>query len=84
MAEEKFIGKIIHYYPKISVGIIELDDELKVGDKVHIKGKDNDFEQAIGSIQIEHANVDYARKGDSVGIKIDNKVKEGDFVYLVK
>ena len=81
--EEKLIGKITHYFGKISVAIVELSRVLKVGDKVHIKGHSTDFEQDISSIQIEHEDVKKAKKGDAVGIKVDEKVREGDEVYLV-
>lgn len=83
MAEEKLIGKITHYFGNISVGIIELAEELKVGDKIHIKGSSTDFEQTVDSIQIEHQNVDSAKSGDAIGIKVDQKVKENDQVYKV-
>jgi len=79
--EEKLIGKITHYYGNIGVGIIELIGNLKVGDTVHIKGKSTDFEQEVDSIQIEHQPVDKAKKGDVVGIKASQKVKEDDEVY---
>ncbi len=81
--EEKLIGKITHYFGKISVAIVELSRVLKVGDRVHIKGHSTDFEQDISSIQIEHEDVKKAKKGDAVGIKVDEIVREGDEVYLV-
>lgn len=81
---EKLIGKVVHYFNKISVGIIEITDgELKVGDTVHIKGHTSDFQQQVGSIQVEHAPVEKAKKGDAVGIKVDAHVHEHDQVYLV-
>lgn len=79
---EKLIGKITHYYNSIGVGIIELTDSLKVSDMIHIKGKNTDFDQTIDSIQIEHEPVESAKKGEVVGIKTNQKVKEGDEVYL--
>lgn len=81
--EEKLIGKIIHYYGHLGVGIIQLSDILKVGDTVHIKGHTSDFTQPVLSIQIEHASVKEAEAGDSVGIKINEKVHEHDLVYKV-
>jgi len=82
MAQEKSIGKISHYYDKIGVGIIELAGSLKAGDTIKVKGKDTDFEQVIDSMQIEHEQVEKAKKGDVIGIKMNQKVKEGDEVYL--
>lgn len=82
MNDEKLVGKITHYYNNIGVGIIELNGSLKAGDAVHIKGKDRDFEQTVDSMQIEHKEVNSAGKGDVIGIKIKEKVKEGDEVYI--
>ena len=81
--EEKQIGVISHYYGKLSVGIIDLTDSLKVGDTIHIKGAHDDFTQSIDSIQIEHATVSEAKKGDSVGIKVINRVHPNDQVFKV-
>ena len=81
--EEKLIGKIVHFYGNISVGIIELSDALKVGETVHIKGHTSDFTQQVSSMQIEHAKVDQAKAGDSVGIKVDQKAHVHDSVYKV-
>jgi putative protease len=82
--EEKLIGKITHYYNKINVAIVELSATVKIGDKIHIKGHATDFEQTVSSMQIEHQNIETAKKGDVIGLKVDQKVKEGDLVYVVK
>jgi translation elongation factor EF-1alpha len=81
--EEKLIGKIVHYFGKIQVAIIELTGELKKGDKIHIKGHSTDFEQDITSMQIDHVDVEKAKKGDAIGMKVDQKVREEDEVYLI-
>ncbi|MFA5360687.1 MAG: translation elongation factor-like protein [Candidatus Paceibacterota bacterium] len=81
--EEKLIGKITHYFNKIEVAIIELSGELKKGDRIHIKGKSTDFEQDVSSMQIDRQDVEKAKKGDAIGLKVDEKVKEGDEVYLI-
>ncbi len=81
--EEKLIGKITHYYGKIGVGIVELSAPLKVGDKIHIKGNSTDFEQVVESIQVEHQNVNSAKQGEVIGLKVKDRVREGDEVYLV-
>ena len=80
----KPIGTIEHYYSKLGVGIVKLSDSLKVGDQIKVKGHTTDLEQIIDSIQINHQDVQTAKKGDVVGIKIKDKVREDDKVYLTK
>lgn len=81
---EKLIGKITHYFGHISVGIIKIENgELNVGDTIHIKGHTSDFTQQVSSMQVEHEQIQKAKKGDDIGIKVDQKVHEHDEVYLV-
>ena len=84
MAKEKSIGKVTHYFGKIDVAIIELTKTLKVGKKLRFSGHGADFEQQVESMQIEHKEVQKAKKKESVGVKVDQKVKEGTEVFLVK
>jgi translation elongation factor EF-1alpha len=81
--QEKEIGKITHYYGHIGVGIIELSDTLKLGESIHVKGHSSDFTQPVDSMQIEHAGVSEAKSGDSIGIKVGQKVHPGDKVLKV-
>ncbi len=81
--QEKEVGTVTHYYGHLSVGIIELQDVLKIGDTVHIKGHTDDFTEAVESMQIEHANVTEAKAGDVIGIKVTQKVHPHDKVYKV-
>ena len=81
--DEKEIGVISHYFGKISVGIIDLKDMLKVGDSIRIKGAHDDFIQKIDSMQIEHTTVNEANKGDSIGIKVGSLVHVNDKVYKI-
>lgn len=83
MAEEKLIGKVSHYFTKISVGVIELEDTVKVGDTIHIKGATTDFAQQIESMQIEHESINEAKVGQSIGLKVNEPVRENDKVYKV-
>lgn len=78
------IGTITHFYSDIDVGIFKLTGDLHVGDKVNIKGYTTDFEQEIESIQYDHENIDQAKKGQEVGVKVNEKVREGDEVFLVE
>lgn len=84
MAEEKkLIGKVTHYFSKISVAGIELSDTLKVGDKISIEGATTSFEEILDSMQIDNKGVAEARSGDVIGIKVKDKTRPGDHVYLV-
>lgn len=83
MAEAKLkeVGKISHFYPKINVAIVEVTAPIKVGEKILVKGGVTNFEQAVESMQIEHKNIQSAKKGNSIGMKVIDKVREGDVVY---
>lgn len=82
-AEKKPIGKVIHYYDKISVAIVRLEKKLSVGDRVKFVKGDNVFEQTVESMEIKHGKLTEAKPGDEVGIKLDQTAKEGTFVYTV-
>jgi putative protease len=79
--EKKLVGKVTHYFTKISVAVVELSDELKVGDRVSIEGATTNFQQTVGSMEIEHQPVQSASAGQSIGLKVDQRVREGDLVY---
>ncbi|NQV09161.1 translation elongation factor-like protein [Candidatus Woesearchaeota archaeon] len=83
-AKEKEVGKISHYYSHLGVGVVELSGTLKKGDKIHIKGATSDFTQNVVSMQIEHDKVEEAKKGQSIGMKVKDHVREHDAVFLVK
>lgn len=80
-SEEKPVGKVISYYSKINVAAINLEGSLKVGDKIRLKGHTTDFEQTVDSMQIEHKKVEKAKKGDSIGIKVAERVRPNDMIY---
>ncbi len=87
MPEENFkiegdkIGKISHYFGQIGVAVIDLTGDLKVGDKIRIKGATTDFEQEVNSMQIDKEPVNEAGSGQSIGLKAGDKVRVGDEVY---
>lgn len=81
--EGKPVGKVTHYYDKIGVAIIELSDSLKQGERVKFVGKEGEFTQEVTSMQYEHQPLETANKGQSVGMKVDQKVRENDAVYTV-
>ena len=79
--EGKIVGKITHYFGNIGVTVIELSDTLKVGDTIRIVGGETDFTQTVESMEIEHKKVEEAKAGDSIGLKVEQKVREGYKVY---
>lgn len=79
----ELIGKVTHYFSKIGVAIIELSDRLKVGDTIRIIGSTVDITQEVDSIEIEHQKAESAKKGDAIGLKVSEKVREGNKVYKI-
>ncbi len=81
--DKKLIGMVSHFYPKLLVAVVDLSDSLKVGDKILIERGTETSEQVVTEMQIEHKNINEAKKGQSVGMKIYSKTKEGARVYKV-
>lgn len=79
--EKEKIGEVTHYFTNISVGVIDLTDELRKGDKISIEGATTNFQQRVESMQIEHEDVEKAGAGDSIGLKVKDRVRENDVVY---
>lgn len=82
MADFK-VGVITHYYDKIGVAVLELADTLSAGDTIRISGHGNEFTQTVSSMQVEHESIPVAKKGQAIGLKMDQGVKEGDEVFKV-
>ena len=81
---EKKIGNITHYYNHLHVATVTITDgELHVGDMIHVEGHTSDFTQKIGSMELDHAPVEVAVPGDTVGIEIKEYAREHDSVYVV-
>jgi translation initiation factor IF-2 len=82
--EREKIGDVFHYFSKLGVAAIRLTDGgLKVGDTIQIQGPTTNLTQTVDSIQIEQTPVKSASKGQSVGIRVRDKVREKDLVYRV-
>ena len=77
------VGQISHYYDKIKVAVLDLSDDLNAGDTIRISGHGTEFTQQVQSMQMEHQDVPNAKKGQSVGLLVDQPVKEGDEVFRV-
>ncbi len=80
---EEVIGKVSDFFARPVVAGIELTATLKLGDKIHIKGHTTDMEFVVDSMQINNVNVEQAKAGDDVGIKVSEQVRDGDKVYKV-
>jgi hypothetical protein len=83
LSEENIIeiGHITHFFSKINVAVVELTAPLAVGDRILVKGPTTDFEQPVDSMQIEHANIQKAEAGQSIGLKMAEHARERDIVY---
>lgn len=79
--EEQEIGEVMDYFSKVSVAAIKLTGGLRIGDEIHIKGHTTDITMTVESMQIDKSPVDNASSGDSVGIKVDDRVRPGDKIY---
>ncbi len=80
----KKLGEVTHFYGGISVAIIKCTAILKVGQKVRVKGATTDFICTIESMQYEHAPLKASQKGQEVGVKVRDKVRQGDEIFFVE
>ena len=84
MSEElQEVGRVSHFFTKISVAVIELKATVSVGDKILIKGPTTNLEQTVKSMEIEHETVQRAEAGQSIGMKVNDRVRESDIVYKI-
>lgn len=75
------VGTVSHYYDKIEVAVVDLIDNLSLGDKIRIRNNDEEFEQEVESMQMEHKQIKLAEKGETIGLKVDRPVKAGYTIY---
>jgi selenocysteine-specific translation elongation factor len=81
MTSGERIGEVTHFFGKISVAVLNLSKDLKVGDNVHFLGSNTDFQQEIQSMQVEHQDVTEVSAGDDVAVKVTQRVRKGDSVF---
>jgi len=79
----KEVGRVTHYFSKIGVAVLELSDKLSVGDRILIRGMTTNVEQTVDSMQIDRVDIESAEAGKSVGLKVEDRVREGDSVYKI-
>jgi hypothetical protein len=81
MEKDQRIGVVTHYYNHIRVAVIRLTNKLALGDRIRFRGKNTDFHQDVGSMQIEHTPVTEASTGMEVALEVEQRVRQGDGVY---
>jgi len=82
MSEHK-VGEISHFFSGIGVAGIDVTEKIRVGDVIHVFGHTSDFTQTVGSIEIEHEHVEEANAGDSIGLKVVDRTRVHDEVFVV-
>ena len=80
---EELVGMVTHYFARPQVGIVKLSAAIRLGDTLHVRGHTADFQQEVASMEIEHAHVEPTASGAEVGIKVRERVREGDQVFRV-
>jgi putative protease len=75
------IGKVINYYSKLKVALVELSLPLSVGDRILIKGPSTDFEQNVESIEVDRKSIQRAEGGSSIGLKVMHLARQKDAVF---
>ena len=73
---KKLLGKITHYFSKIGVAIVKVENTIKVGDRILIEGGGKSFEQTVDSMQVDKDSIQVAKKGQEVGLKLIEPVKQ--------
>ncbi len=84
MVKEEEVGTITHFFKNIDVAIVKTKKAIAKGDELHFKGATTDFTQKIESMQVDHKEIEKAKKGDEFGTKVDDRVRTGDTVFRAK
>lgn len=78
------IGKVTHFYNRISVAVVELSDEVRIGDTLLFLGRTTEFTQELTSMEVNHQKITHARAGMEVAMRVEQRVRSGDQVYKVQ
>ena len=78
---EKRIGTVTHYFTRLSVAVLELTDEIRLGDEIRIHGHITDLVMSVASLEVDHRKIESADTGMEVALKVDDHVRAGDGVY---
>lgn len=83
--EGKLVGEITHFFPHVSAAVLKVKSPLKIGDRIKVVAPGGtEFEQEISSMQIDRSEIEEAKVGDEIGLKVDQKVHEGCKVYIAE
>lgn len=75
------LGVVDDYFSHLCVMTMKLDAPISLGERIHVHGHTTDLLQTVDSMQIAHQSVQQANAGDSVGIKVNDKCRAGDYVW---
>ncbi len=84
MRSKELIGEVTHYFSRIGVAVVELQGDIRVGDRIRIEGATTSFEQQVESMEIENERIEAAGEGQAIGLKVKEKVRPHDRVYRVE
>ena len=77
------VGEVAKFYPKNSVAVVNVSNELKIADEILIEGATTSLQQQNTSMEIDYNKVEKCDNG-LVGIKVNAKVRAKDKVYKIK
>lgn len=77
---EHRVGVVTHFFSRLRVATVRLEEPVKLGDSLLVKGARDAFRVRVKSMQVNHAPVEHAEAGMEVGIKVPAKAHEGDVV----
>ncbi len=77
------VGKVLHYYTRLNVAVICLENPLKIGEFIHFIGYTTDFSQPIFSMEFNHRKIAASESCEEVALQVVDTVREGDFVYRI-
>lgn len=83
-AERKLetVGVVERFFARPSAAIIKLTKgTLKAGERIYIKGHTTDLQQVVQSMQMDHQEIAEAKKGDMIGVQVNDRVRPNDVVY---
>lgn len=84
MSDKKIVGVVTRYFAKIGVAAIMLEGTLKVGSKISVEGTTTNFQQNVASMQIDRAEIEVGEAGQEIAIKVSDRVREKDKIYLLE